>query len=111
MTELTLTKEQLSSLKDADSPVRVLDELGRIIGYLHPERDEPIVLTQEQVDKIARRLADDESHYITTAELLQRIADSSARNGARGRAARYAGMKPSSTIWQMFGSKYQTGIL
>jgi hypothetical protein len=82
MTELTLTNEQSSSLKDADTPVRVRDESGRFIGYLHPERDEPIALTQEQIDKIASRLADDESHYISTAELLQRIADSNARNKA-----------------------------
>jgi hypothetical protein len=81
MTELTLTNEQSSSLKGADSPVRVRDASGRIIGYLHPEDDSPVELTQEQIDKIAQRLADDESHYITTAELLQRIADSNARNG------------------------------
>jgi hypothetical protein len=80
MIELTLTQEQSSLLKDADSSVRIRDATGRIVGYLQLENDSPIVLTQEQIDEIARRLADDMSHYITTPELLQRVADSIARN-------------------------------
>jgi hypothetical protein len=73
MTELTLTQEQSTRLAGADSPVRVRDAQGRVVGYLTPEDETPVVLSPEELDKIARRLADDDTHYITTPELLQRL--------------------------------------
>jgi len=76
MTTLVLDAEQSRLVSREADQVRVVDESGREVGFLlvNPsDNDPPPVLTIEQIEELARRIAEPVGDWPTTAEVIQRI--------------------------------------
>lgn len=76
MSPLVLTPAQEELLKDAPSSVPVQNSEGKIIGAVIVEAfepGEPVHLSIEEIEELARRMSMKDVRWFTTAEVLARL--------------------------------------
>ncbi|MBL8851672.1 MAG: hypothetical protein JNG89_18470 [Planctomycetaceae bacterium] len=76
MTTLVLDSQQSRLVSRGDGEIVVVDDSGRRLGVLVAETvgDEPPPrLSVEQIEELARRVAEPVGDWPTTAEMIQRI--------------------------------------
>ena len=66
MLHITLDQEQAELLSRAGKTIQVLDQQGRLIGFIEPAP------TEEEIDRAISRRDIDEPEY-TTAEVLEHL--------------------------------------
>jgi hypothetical protein len=75
MTTLVLDARQSKLVSGEPAQVRVVDESGRELGFLlvNPMDEEPPKLSVQEIEELARRIAEPVGDWPTTAEVIQRI--------------------------------------